>query len=141
MVRLENWARGRARRLTRPIAPGRTAPRLVRNLDHVTAISAGTYAAYALDADGTVWAWGYGAYGQLGDGSTASSDVPVPVSGLAHIVMIAAGSNAAYALGADGTVWAWGYGAYGQLGNGSSANADVPVHVSLPGEVPERRLS
>jgi alpha-tubulin suppressor-like RCC1 family protein len=112
--------------------PGSYRPTTVRHLNHVKALAAGTYAGYALETNGTVWAWGYGGYGQLGDGSRASSDVPMRVSGLAHVVMIAAGSNAAYALETNGTVWAWGYGGYGQLGNGSGASSEVPVRVSLP---------
>lgn len=38
--------------------------------------------AYALDRQGNLWAWGYGAYGQLRDGSLVSLDVPTRVMGL-----------------------------------------------------------
>jgi hypothetical protein len=30
-------------------------------------------------SDGTLWAWGWNSYGQLGDGSTAYSAVPILV--------------------------------------------------------------
>jgi len=33
-------------------------------------------------ANGTVWAWGDNQFGNLGDGTTANSDVPVQVTGL-----------------------------------------------------------
>lgn len=108
---------------------GSFRPEPVRRLSHVRAIAAGTYAAYALAADGDVWAWGYGLYGQLGDGGTDNSDVPVRVSGLRDVISLAAGGNAAYALEANGSVWAWGYGAYGQLGDGGTGSSDVPVEV------------
>jgi alpha-tubulin suppressor-like RCC1 family protein len=108
---------------------GSSRPERVRRVSHVRAIAAGTYAGYALAADGSVWAWGYGVYGQLGNGNTDSSDVPVQVRGLRHVVSIAAGGNAAYALEANGSVWAWGYGAYGQLGDGGTGSSDVPVQV------------
>ncbi|HTT88325.1 MAG TPA: hypothetical protein VMF65_02155 [Acidimicrobiales bacterium] len=108
---------------------GTSRPAPVRYLMNVRAIAAGTYAAYALEADGAVWSWGYGVYGQLGDGSNESSDVPVPVNRLHHVVAIAAGGNAAYALEANGSVWAWGYGGYGQLGDGGANSSDVPVLV------------
>jgi alpha-tubulin suppressor-like RCC1 family protein len=54
----------------------------VRGLGRVVAIAAGGTAAYALEANGTVWAWGDDDYGQLGDAATTSSDVPVEVRGL-----------------------------------------------------------
>ncbi|MGC8626871.1 MAG: RCC1 domain-containing protein [Acidimicrobiales bacterium] len=107
-------------------------PVKVRGLHNVVALAAGAYSGYALEADGTVWAWGYGAYGQLGDGRPGSSATPVKVGKVNHVVAIAAGGNAAYALEADGTVWAWGYGAYGQLGDGYFASSGVPVPVGLP---------
>ncbi len=108
---------------------GSSRPEPVGRVPQVLAIAAGTYAAYALAADGSVWAWGYGGYGQLGDGNTDSSDIPVRVNGLRHVVSIAAGGNAAYALQSNGTVWAWGYGTYGQLGDGGTGSSDVPVQV------------
>jgi alpha-tubulin suppressor-like RCC1 family protein len=87
---------------------------------------------YALGSDDTLWAWGFGGDGELGDGSTANSSVPVQVTGLAdqpRIVSITAGSSTAYAITYAGTVWAWGAGGLGQLGDGSTANSDVPVQV------------
>lgn len=86
---------------------------------------------YALRGDGTVWAWGNGANGELGDGNLADSPAPVQVSGLTGIVSIVAGADTAYALRSDGTVWAWGEGSSGQLGDGGTANSDVPVRVQL----------
>jgi alpha-tubulin suppressor-like RCC1 family protein len=68
-----------------------------------------------LRSDGTVWAWGYNGYGQLGDGTTTDSSVPVQVSGLSGVTAIAGGGDSGYALRLDGTVWAWGYNGYGQL--------------------------
>ena len=112
--------------------PPASGPTPARKLSHVIAVAAGGYAAYALESDGSVWAWGYGAYGQLGDRSTSSSDVPVRVAGLRNVVAIAAGGNAAYALESDGSAWAWGYGAYGQLGDGTYWSSDVPQSVQFP---------
>jgi alpha-tubulin suppressor-like RCC1 family protein len=86
---------------------------------------------YALRDDGTVWAWGYGVDGELGDGSTADAAKPVQVTGLTGVTSIAAGMGAGYAVTGTGQVWAWGTGTDGQLGNGASVNSDVPVQVSL----------
>ena len=72
----------------------------------------------ALKTDGTVWAWGYNGWGQLGDGTTTNKTTPVQVSGLSGVIAIAAEGNCTAALKSDGTVWAWGDNAYGQLVTG-----------------------
>ncbi len=101
----------------------------VRGLHKVVAVAAGGDAAYALGSGGTLWAWGANTYGQLGNGSTAGSDLPVKVKVPGKVVAVAAGGDAAYALGSGGTLWAWGANTYGQLGNGSTAGSDLPVKV------------
>ncbi|MCL2051342.1 MAG: Ig-like domain-containing protein [Lachnospiraceae bacterium] len=73
----------------------------------------------ALLDDGTVWAWGNNQYGQLGNGTLASSQFPVKALGLGHSAIgseiIAIDANAWYslALDADGQVYYWGYGYWG----------------------------
>ena len=102
----------------------------VSGLTNVEQISAGNYHGLALKTDGTVWAWGYGEQGQLGNGSTDGSAIPVQVSNLTDVEYIAAGSISSYAVKADGTAWSWGDNEYGQLGNGTTNDATTPVQVS-----------
>ena len=105
-------------------------------LTGVAALAAGAYHNVALKSDGTVWAWGFNGYGELGNNSTANSTLPVQVmdptgmSDLIGVAAVAAGADHSLALKSDGTVWAWGYNAYGQLGNNSTANSAIPVQVS-----------
>jgi hypothetical protein len=47
-----------------------TYPTQVPGLTGVVAISAAGYSSYALKSDGTVWSWGYNAFGNLGDGTS-----------------------------------------------------------------------
>jgi YD repeat-containing protein len=54
----------------------------VSGLTGITAIAGGYFHTIALKNDGTVWAWGYNGYGQLGDGTTTTRTTPVQVSGL-----------------------------------------------------------
>jgi alpha-tubulin suppressor-like RCC1 family protein len=85
-----------------------------------------------LRSDGSVWAWGSNAEGQLGNGTTTDSYTPTQVISLTGIVAIAAGGTHVLALKADGTVWAWGTDGAGELGNPAVPGyySDVPVQVS-----------
>jgi alpha-tubulin suppressor-like RCC1 family protein len=108
----------------RPPAKGR-----VPDLSGVTAIAAADDHTVALKVDGTVWAWGDNRHGGLGDGSTTSRSVPIPVPRLSGVVAIAARGDHTVALNADGTVWTWGSNEYGQLGDGTTMDRFTPVQV------------
>jgi len=85
-------------------------------------LAAGGAHSLALASDGTVWAWGYNGYGQLGDGTTEDSATPIQVPDLSEVIAIVAGDCHSLALQEDGTVWAWGDNLHGQLGNGTSGS-------------------
>ncbi len=104
----------------------------------VVAVAEGYLHSLALCADGTLAAWGYNVFGQLGNGSAVPSSVPMAVDrtgALAGktVVAVAAGPFHNLALCADGTVLAWGNNNYGQLGDGSRVTRRVPVRVSPVG--------
>jgi alpha-tubulin suppressor-like RCC1 family protein len=86
----------------------------------------------AILANGSVWTWGANKSGQLGDGSTASSDVPVSVhmpKGVT-LVTVNSGGGACYGIDRQGRLWAWGDNREGQLGTGTSAHLETtPVSV------------
>jgi alpha-tubulin suppressor-like RCC1 family protein len=106
-------------------------PVQVDELSGVVAIGSGSTAGYAVRRDGTVWAWGSGQYGVLGNGTTKSfADIPVQVRGLSNVVAVSGGHDIALALRKDGTVWAWGSDLDGILGSGANGSeSDVPVEV------------
>ena len=79
---------------------------------------------------GTVLCWGSNAEGQLGNGTTTNSSVPVAVTGLTGAVQITAGDYHSCALISDGTAQCWGYNGQGQLGNGTTTDSLVPVVVT-----------
>jgi alpha-tubulin suppressor-like RCC1 family protein len=100
------------------------------------AIAAGESDAYAVGSNGSVYAWGAGRLGQLGDGGFRDSTTPVRVQLPAGVAAtaVAAGTAMAYALTTSGTVYAWGDNAKGQLGTTQAGQlgSPVPVQVQLP---------
>ena len=102
-------------------------------MKNAVAISAGEYHTLAVGDDGRVWAWGSGAYGQIGRMGMAVTPELVP--GLTDIVAVAAGADHSLALTREGTVFAWGRNTSGQLGTGQSGHINpVPEKVdSLTG--------
>lgn len=104
----------------------------------VHAIAADYADSMALTSTGEVLAWGYNAYGELGNGHSGSgaySALPVKVKLPKHTkaVQLASGAYTNAALSSKGSVFTWGYGYDGELGNGTTGvQSDVPVKVSLP---------
>jgi alpha-tubulin suppressor-like RCC1 family protein len=78
-------------------------PVRIPGLAHVTAISAGALFGLALLAGRTVDAWGDGAFGQLGNGTTSTLTTPTAVSGLTGARAISAGGASSAALVAAAT--------------------------------------
>jgi alpha-tubulin suppressor-like RCC1 family protein len=125
--------------------PCSTTPVAVNGLQHVEAISAGADYSLALLSNGKVMAWGRNQSGQLGDGTTANSDVPVAASGLsAHVsgagrrgredrvTAVSAGGDHSLARLSNGTVMAWGSNEYGQLGDGTTTGPETCGELGSP---------
>jgi len=92
-------------------------------------VSCGYTYGVALATNGTVWTWGTGPNGELGNGTTGYSPSPVQVTGLSNVIAISSGWKHILAVKSDGTVWAWGKNFNGELGDGTTANRSNAVPV------------
>lgn len=94
-----------------------TVPQTVGNGQALHGVSAGVQHACALDANNQAWCWGWGLYGQLGQGSSVSvAATPQQVTGARAYRAIAAGYRHTCAIGTDNHIYCWGQNNYRQLG-------------------------
>lgn len=119
-------------------------PTLVRDLPPqagpIVALTSSWEGSGALFSDGAYYDWGFNRLGQLGDGRTIKSDVPVHVRLPGPVRQVfQGGSNGrngqTLAILRNGSVWGWGAGHWGQLGDGSTTDSRVPVQVEVPAGV------
>ncbi len=111
--------------------PRINTPQLVGTNNTWRAVAAGYIHALALQADGTLWAWGNSADGQLGNGAFSETRIPQSIQSTQKWRAISAGASHTVASRADGSVWMWGENSFGQLGNGTFAD-DPSYGVDAP---------
>lgn len=70
--------------------------------------------------------------GQLGNGNTSDSNIPVQVPSLSQVIAVSLGDSHSLALKDDGTVWAWGSHLSGELGVGSATVGWSTVPLKIP---------
>ena len=97
----------------------------------VRSVTAGGYHTMAAAVDGSIWAWGYNGYGQLGIGSYSSNDKPVKlVAGLTIASTLGTGLYHSLGVASTGDVWSWGNNGNGQLGINSTNSVNSPVQTT-----------
>jgi alpha-tubulin suppressor-like RCC1 family protein len=111
-------------------SPQRTPLRI--STDHWVAVSAGEDHACAIKRRGSLWCWGNGYAGKLGNGSTDLKVSPFRVGLSSDWRKVSAGMQHTCAIKTDGTLWCWGRDVRGRLGNGpaSSTNRLDPVKIT-----------
>ncbi len=82
----------------------------------------------AIKTDGTLWTWGRGIYGKLGNNSITNRSSPVQTS-LAGTDWKYVNASFSYtvAIKTDSSLWVWGLNDVGQLGDGTIVDKSSPV--------------
>jgi len=81
-------------------------------------------------AEGTLWAWGRGWNGVLGQGNTTNYSSPVQIGSAENWANISIGAlGTAAAINSDGELWTWGDNGHGKLGLGSTTDYSTPQQV------------
>jgi len=97
-------------------------------------VSCKFYDTAAIKTDGTLWLWGYNAYGGLGDNTTTNKSSPIQtVSGGTDWKSVASGHGSMACIKTDGTLWTWGSNSIGQLGDNTTTNKSSPVQTVAGG--------
>ncbi|NTV40959.1 MAG: hypothetical protein HGA61_01670 [Candidatus Moranbacteria bacterium] len=122
----------------------RSLPTQVRDLGgaglltNVSNISTGLNHSMIIKNDKSAWAWGLNSFGQLGDSTILSRNLPTQIFGiggsgsLSNISMIAGGESHSLAFQSDGTLLSWGRNNFGQIGSGGNSDLHFPERVSGP---------
>ena len=96
----------------------------------------GSLTMIAKDSEGKLYSWGYNEYGQLGNGTTVNSSMPICISDIENSplkgknIVDIYGSSTMIARDSDGKLYSWGYNSRGQLGNGTTERSSMPVCIS-----------
>jgi len=94
-------------------------------------VSAGATHSLGVSSDGTVWGWGIGSFGALGDNEIIDRIIPRKTAGnFTDWCQVSAGSCFSLGVRQNGTAWGWGFNTSGQLGNISTTSRTSPSLVS-----------
>jgi len=96
-------------------------------------VSCGYEYTLAIKNDGSLWAWGWGGEGGLGNNQTTDHSSPIQIgtdNSWKFISTSPTESSESAAIKSNGTLWMWGLNAYcGQLGLGNTSNKSSPTQV------------
>jgi alpha-tubulin suppressor-like RCC1 family protein len=111
-------------------AINRSSPVQVGALTNWDSVSAGSgYSSAAVKTNGTLWGWGGGSGGKLGDGAAIDRSSPVQIGALTTWAIVSMGDNSCGAVKTDGTLWTWGANFDGSLGHNNAIARSSPVQV------------
>ncbi len=93
----------------------------------VKMVSLGEHHSGIVTQGGSLYMWGINNCGQLGNGSTKNSRIPVKI--MDDVTSVSLAGLHSGAITKDGSLYMWGNNDYGQLGNGTTEDSSVPVKI------------
>jgi alpha-tubulin suppressor-like RCC1 family protein len=127
---LWTWGNGTNGRLGNAVTTNRSTPvTTFAGGTNWKQVSSGDSHTAAIKTDGTLWTWGNGDSGRLGNGAT-TGNISTPVTTFAggtNWKQVSAGGDHTAAIKTDGTLWTWGLGFSGRLGNAAITDRSTPV--------------
>ena len=116
---------------TSPAAPVKDGDMRLLDRQHWSSMALGDDFAVAINADGSLWAWGNNAAEQLGTNDGKSHQQPALVDKSRHWLSVTAGKGFAAGITSSGELLTWGQRGDGVLGDGFSSDdhpSPQPVH-------------
>ncbi len=94
-------------------------------------VIAGWNSSKVIKADGTLWSWGSGGHGRIGDATTTSKSSPINIgAALNPWTWVSSGYNGYTGIANGGRCYSWGYGTNGENGIGDTLHICCPVQVA-----------
>ena len=91
-------------------------------------VSCGYNVTAGVKTDGTLWLWGLGTSGQLGDNTIVSKSSPIQtVAGGTNWAQVSCGNSHCAGVKSDGTLWLWGSNIGGRLGDNTIISKSSPI--------------
>ena len=92
-------------------------------------VSVGRNSCHAIKTDGTLWAWGGAASGQLGNGTVVNNSSPIQIGSKTNWTYVSNANNNCFAIDTDGKLYSWGFANFGITGHGNTTTLSVPTQV------------
>ena len=109
-----------------------SSPEQVGTLTNWSLVTCGMTHTVALKTDGTLWSWGYGVDGQLGQGVStfaAHRSSPNQIGSLNTWVYVNSFYYHTVAISRSGTAWSWGENGSGELGLEDTTDRSSPAQI------------